>query len=59
MYTVNSPRSGIAPPDVTARRCEPGRPVRVLASLSHTSRGRRSANSSEGYRPDNRSRVDS
>ena len=34
MYTVNRPRSGMAPPDVTASRCAPGRPVSVPASLS-------------------------
>ena len=33
-YTVNSPRSGIAPPEVTASRCAPGRAVSVPVSRS-------------------------
>ncbi len=57
MYTPNSPRSGMVPPDVTARRCAPGRPSMVPAFRSQMIRGRSSANSSEGYRPARRSRV--
>ncbi len=53
--TAYVPRSGIVPPLVTASRCAPGRPRTVPASRSHTSRGRSSANSSEGYRPDSMS----
>ncbi len=46
--TPKSPRSGIVPPDVTASRCAPGRPVTVPAIRSHTTRGRSSAKASEG-----------
>lgn len=46
--TPKSPRSGIVPPEVTARRCAPGRPVTVPATRSHTTRGRSSANASDG-----------
>ena len=42
------PRSGMVPPLVTASRCAPGRPVSWPVTRSHTSRGRSSANSSEG-----------
>ena len=54
---MNRPRSGIAPPEVTASRCAPGRAVSVPASRSYTSRGRSSANSVDGYLPDSRSSV--
>lgn len=46
--TPKSPRSGIVPPEVTARRCAPGRPVTVPAMRSHTTRGRNSAKASDG-----------
>jgi hypothetical protein len=42
----------MVPPDVTASRCAPGRPVSPPVSRSHTMRGRSSANSSLGYRPE-------
>ncbi|SHV88070.1 Uncharacterised protein [Mycobacteroides abscessus subsp. abscessus] len=54
---MNKPRSGIAPPEVTASRCAPGRPVSVPSSLSYTTRGRNSAKSVEGYLPLSRSRT--
>ena len=57
MNTPNSPRSGMVPPEVTARRCAPGRPVRVPASRSHTRRGLSSAKSADGYLPANMSSV--
>ncbi len=57
MNTPNMPRSGIVPPLVTASRCAPGRPAIVPATRSQTMRGRSSANSSDGYRPDSRSSV--
>ena len=41
----------MAPPEVTASRCAPGRAVSVPASRSYTSRGRSSANSVDGYLP--------
>lgn len=46
--TPNRPRSGIVPPEVTASRCAPGRPVTVPATRSQTTRGRSSANASDG-----------
>ena len=46
--TANMPRSGMVPPLVTASHWAPGRPVSVPASRSQTSRGRSSANSSDG-----------
>lgn len=49
--TPKSPRSGMVPPEVTASRCAPGRPVTVPATRSQTTRGRSSAKASEGYRP--------
>ncbi len=57
MNTPNRPRSGIVPPEVTASRCAPGRPVIRPFTRSQTMRGRNSANSSDGYRPLSRSRV--
>ena len=47
-YTPNRPRSGMVPPLVTASRCAPGLGVRTPVTRSQTSRGRSSANSSEG-----------
>ncbi len=55
--TPNRPRSGIVPPEVTASRCAPGRPVTVPATRSQTTRGRSSAKASEGYRPASMSRT--
>src|ERR1700749_3394404 len=49
--TPNSPRSGIVPPLVTASFCAPGLPWITPAIRSQTTRGRRPANSSPGYRP--------
>lgn len=46
--TPKRPRSGIVPPEVTARRWVPGRPVIVPATRSHTTRGRSSAKASDG-----------
>jgi hypothetical protein len=57
LIAPNRPRSGMVPPLVTAMRCAPGRPVTVPASRSHTTRGRSSANASDGYRPASRSSV--
>ncbi len=57
MNTPNSPRSGMVPPEVTASRCAPGRPVRVPASRSHTNRGLSSAKSADGYLPASMSSV--
>jgi hypothetical protein len=48
---VNSPRSGIVPPEVTASRCAPGRPRSSPPTRSQVIRGRSSPNSSLGYRP--------
>ena len=53
--TPNMPRSGIVPPLVTANRCAPSRARNVSAMRSHTMRGRKSRNSSLGYRPANKS----
>ena len=47
----------MVPPEVTASRCAPGRPVRVPASRSQTRRGRNSAKSADGYFPASMSRV--
>ncbi len=47
----------MAPPEVTASRCAPGRAVSMPASRSYTNRGRSSANSVDGYLPYNRSSV--
>ena len=41
----------MVPPEVTARRCAPGRAVSRPVSRCQTSRGRSSAKSSLGYRP--------
>ena len=49
----------MVPPDVTASRPDPGRAVSVFSMRSHTMRGRSSANSSEGYRPDSMSSTPS
>ena len=57
MNTPNRPRSGMVPPEVTASRCAPGRPVRVPASRSQTRRGRSSAKSADGYLPASMSSV--
>lgn len=46
--TPKSPRSGIVPPEVTASRWAPGRPVTVPAMRSQTTRGRSSAKASDG-----------
>ena len=46
--TPNSPRSGIVPAFVTARRCDPERPRTTPLTRSHTTRGRSSPNSSDG-----------
>ncbi len=46
--TPKSPRSGMVPPEVTASRWAPGRPVTVRSTRSHTRRGRNSAKASEG-----------
>ena len=47
----------MVPPEVTARRWAPGRPVSVPASRSQTSLGRSSAKSADGYFPASMSRV--
>ena len=47
----------MVPPLVTAIRCAPGRPVSTPRSRFHTTRGRSSANSSDGKRPASRSSV--
>ncbi len=53
--TPNSPRSGMVPPLVTARRRDPSRARSSPPTRSHTIRGRSSPNSSLGYRPASRS----
>ena len=45
---VKSPRSGMVPPLVTARRWAPARPRTAPSTRSHTMRGRSSPNSSDG-----------
>jgi hypothetical protein len=48
VMTVNRPRSGIVPPEVTASRCAPGRPRSSPFTRSHVTLGRSSPNSSDG-----------
>jgi len=57
--TPYRPRSGMVPPEVTANRCAPRRPLKVSVTRSQVRRGRSSANSSDGYRPLSMSRTDS
>ncbi len=58
--TPKGPRSGIVPPLVTASILAPGRGSRAVpASRSHVTRGRSSANSSDGYRPESMSSTPS
>ena len=49
----------MVPPEVTARRCAPGRAMSRSVARSQVRRGRSSANCSLGYRPESMSSTDS
>src|SRR5687767_2900054 len=57
--TPNSPRSGMVPAFAMATRLAPCRAITVPLTRSHVTRGRNSAKSSEGYRPDSMSSTPS